>query len=76
MMLYKNKKAMGHSPDGDIDLFKKKINWHHVYILPRLRTSIDLIKKWQEADNILQKLWQMQTMQMIWHFTQIQQPQP
>ena len=92
MMLYKNMKVMVCSLNGDADLFKIfpgvlrrdtfLLYWLIICLDCILRTSIDLIKengftlRIKEADKTLQKLWQMQTMQMISCFSQIYLSQP
>ena len=84
MMLHKNTEAMVRSPDGDIDslnIFTQYISATHVYILIRVRTH-NLVRsnKWKwfhlkkhEKVNSLQKLWLIQTTQMILYILQIQQ---
>ena len=90
MMLYRNMKAMVHSSYGDINFFEivawvfqghTLAPYSFIICLSYiLWMSVDLIKengftlKRQEADNIPQKLWQMQTMLMIQCFLQMHLP--
>ena len=81
MMLYKNRKEIVRSPDGDTVFWTEmlEMHWHHICLYTAKTACTERQKmvshsKRQEADDILQKLWQMQTTQATEHFSQIHQP--